>query len=301
MPYFSATRQEIYYRRSGKNATAIVLIHGWYQNGSQAWGKLLPYLENRFQVFVPDLPGHGLTPLVSPENFTTHDNNKLIIEFIRYVKKQYRCRRVILVGHSYGSFAVLSAAAQIPLELAGVIGLAAVDDYAPYTPRLKRVLAISRFLILAYYRLQALLGLFPYGDRMLLYSSSSAVAGGKIPAGLIPGRWAYAKIKNRTLSPANSHAYMRAFIGSRVAWPESKLSLPALLIYGERDVLTASSWAERILPHFKTGSVAVVPKAGHNVQISGAESVGRSISDFIEKPFRYAVGSKDGAHASRRR
>src|SRR5688572_28979404 len=111
MPYFPNNEQEIYYRASGRGSNALVLVHGWYQNGAQAWGKILPVLENKFRVFVPDLPGHGLSPLYHPENFSTSGNNALIQEFIRHVKKTYKCRRVILVGHSYGAFAALGLAA----------------------------------------------------------------------------------------------------------------------------------------------------------------------------------------------
>jgi pimeloyl-ACP methyl ester carboxylesterase len=238
----------------------------------------LPELEKKFRVFIPDLPGHGLSPLTDAKNFSAARNNALIRAFIKYVKTTYKCRGVILVGHSYGSFAVLSVTAEGAAGLSGVVGLAAIDDYAPYTPRLKRVLMIPAFLVGIYYRLQALWGLFPYGDRMLLY--------GQMPAELIPGRLAYAKIKNKALSVAASHAYMKAFVGSLAMWPAQKIRTPAMLIYGEKDQLTSSKWAQKILPHFSHASVETIPDAGHNVQISGAESVARLLRQFAEKSFR---------------
>ena len=279
MPYFSGSQRELYYRASGKGSDALVFIHGWYQNGAQAWGTLAPAFEKKYRVFVPDLPGHGLSPLGEAKNFSTALNENLILEFIAYVKKQYRCRRVILIGHSYGAFAVLSLAAGHAKTLHGVVAMAAIDDYAPYAARLKRVLMIPKAIEGLYYRLQAVLGLFPYGDRMLLY--------GKNPPELVPGKLAYAGIKNRTLSTRSSRAYMTAFTRARVTWPSEKLSTPCLLLYGERDALTASSWAAKILPHFKTGDSAVVPKAGHNVQISGAAEVAGRLMSFFEKSFRH--------------
>lgn len=278
MPYFSAGKQEIYYRSYGRGVNALILIHGWYQNGSQAWGKIVPGLEKKFRVFVPDLPGHGFSPLNAPRAFSLDRNKALIEKFAGYVKKKYKCKQVILAGHSYGSFAVLGVTAGTVAQLSGVVGLSAVDDYAPYTPRLKRVLMIPRILIGLYYRLQALWALFPYGDRMLLY--------GQLPADLVPGRLAYAKIKNKTLSPLAAHAYMTAFVGSRVDWPRQKIRTPLLLIYGEKDQLTSSKWAQNILPRFTHGRVETVPEAGHNVQISGADSVLALLLQFAEKSFR---------------
>lgn len=276
----------MYYRASGTGANALVLIHGWYQNGLQAWGRILPGLEKKFRIFIPDLPGHGLSPLSDAENFSIAGNNALITAFVKYVKTEYKCRNVILVGHSYGSFAVLSVTAEAAAELSGVVGLSAVDDYAPYTPRLKRVLLIPSFLWGVYYRLQALWALFPYGDRMLLYGPASSSTGAQLPPELIPGRLAYAKIKNKTLSVAASHAYMRAFVGSRVNWPEKKIRTPLLLIYGEKDQLTSSDWARKILPRFSHAGVKTVADAGHNVQISGAENVIEQLRQFAEKSFR---------------
>ncbi len=279
MAYFKSSGEEIYYRSYGEGRTALVFVHGWYQSGSQAWGRLVPEFENKFRIFVPDLPGHGLSALENAADFSTAGNEKLLIGFIRHVKKTYRCNKIILLGHSYGAFAVLGVAAAVAGELSGVVAMAAIDDYAPYSRRLRSVLRIPGFLIGVYYRLQALLGLFPYGDLRLLYGKTTAV-----PA---PGRLAYAKIKNKTLSIRASHAYMRAFLGAKVAWPKQKIHLPLLLVYGERDGLTSSSWAQKILPHFAAGSVSVVAEAGHNVQISGAAEVAGLIKRFCEKSFRH--------------
>jgi pimeloyl-ACP methyl ester carboxylesterase len=279
MPYFKSSGEEVYYRSLGRGRAALIFVHGWYQSGSQAWGRLAPGFEDKFHVFVPDLPGHGLSPLENPEKFSTAENQQLILEFIRHVKKTYRCNKIILVGHSYGAFAVLGIVAVAEHELSGVVAMAAIDDYTPYSRRLRSVLRIPGFLIGAYYRLQAILGFFPYGDLRLLYGKQAGVP--------VPGKLAYAKIKNKTLSIRSSHAYIKAFLGARISWPGKKIRLPLLLVYGERDGLTSSSWAEKILPHFSAGSVSVVAEAGHNVQISGAAEVARLIGAFCEKCFRH--------------
>ncbi|GAB4435254.1 MAG: alpha/beta hydrolase [Turneriella sp.] len=273
MPYFHNTGHDLYYRSAGKGKTALILVHGWYQNGQQAYGAILPHLREKYHVFVPDLPGHGLTPQIPPD-FSTTMNESLLIEFIRYIKKHYRCNRVFIAGHSYGAFTVLAMASRIPAELGGVIALSAVDDYAPYHKRLRSVLRIPRLLTPLYYRLQALLGGFPYGDREQLYADAHHE--------LKPGKLAYAKKKNKTLSPAASRRYMRAFLSARVHWPAQKIMTPLLLVYGGRDLLTPVSWAKSIQPHFVRSSVKVVAEAGHNVQISAPKAVAGHVIKFIQ-------------------
>ncbi len=287
VPYYS---DSLYYRDRGRGEVAIVLVHGWYQNGDQAWGSLVPELADRYRLFIPDLPGHGLNPNIPP-HFSPQSNIDLLAGFIAYLRKTYRLKKIFVAGHSYGAYATLALAAQHENLLSGVMAFAAVDDYAPYRKRLKGVLAVPRWLEGLYYRLQALLAQFPYGDRLLLYAN--------VPPQLVPGKLEYAKIKNRVLSISGSRAYMKTFMKSKIDWPREPLALPVFLGYGDRDNLTSAKWAKHILPHFSGGTMEVIADAGHNVQISGASDLAREIRRFIEKCLRPAVVGKDGKHARR--
>ncbi len=290
MPYFDSGKTSIYFRESGKGSTALVFIHGWYQTGSEAWAALAAQLKPGFRYFMPDLPGHGLSDDTG-KNFSVASNAELIEQFVAHVRKAYRIKKLVLIGHSYGAFATLDIVARQNAKLDAVVAISAVDDYAPYVRRLKQVLRVPQFLLGLYYRLQAALALFPYGDRLHLY--------GALPDALVPGRMAYAKIKNHTLSIANSRAYMQAFLSGKVVWPKAASRVPLLLVYGERDVLTPASHATAINPHFQTAQLVVLPKSGHNVQISAAEALAKLLTGFIEKSLRHAVTGKDGSHVRR--
>jgi len=291
MPYFESSESSVYYRTAGSGTTGLVFIHGWYQTGSEAWMSLARNLKPGFRLFMPDLPGHGLSGDV-PSNFSIATNARLIEGFIEHARKAYRLKKIVLVGHSYGAFATLDVAARQNVALDAVVAISAVDDYAPYVKRLRHVLWVPAFLAGVYYRIQALLALFPYGDRLHLY--------GSMPDTLQPGKLAYSAIKNHTLSIANSRAYMRAFLTGKVRWPEGRLKLPLLLVYGERDALTPSSHARAIDPHFAKPEVVVLPKSGHNVQISAAQPLAKILGPFVEKSLRHALAGKHGSHVRRR-
>lgn len=291
MPYFESGETSVHYRTTGAGSTGLVFIHGWYQTGSEAWIALARNLKPGFKLFMPDLPGHGLSDDVSPQ-FSIATNAQLIEGFIEHARKTYRLKKVVLVGHSYGAFATLDVAARQNVVLDAVVAISAVDDYAPYVKRLKHALWVPAFLAGIYYRIQALLALFPYGDRLHLY--------GGMPKLLQPGKLAYGAIKNHTLSIANSRAYMRAFLTGKVLWPEGRLKLPLLLVYGERDVLTPASHAHAINPHFAKPELVVLPKSGHNVQISAAEQLAKILGAFVEKSLRHALAGKHGSHVRRR-
>jgi pimeloyl-ACP methyl ester carboxylesterase len=290
MPYFENTGTSVYYRTLGGGTTGLIFIHGWYQTGSEAWMSLARNLKPGYRLFMPDLPGHGLSDDVSPK-FSIATNAQLIEEFIEHARKSYRLKKIVLVGHSYGAFATLDILARQVAKIDAAIAISAVDDYAPYVRRLKQALWVPAFLAGIYYRIQAALALFPYGDRLHLY--------GALPASLQPGRLAYAQIKNHTLSVANSRAYMRAFLTGKVKWPDAKIKVPLLLVYGERDALTPARHADAINPHCVKTEVVVLPKSGHNVQISAAEPLARVLTGFVEKSLRRAVAGKHGSHVRR--
>ncbi len=56
-----------------KGGRPLVLLHGYPTCGS-LWRNCVPYLAERFRVYVPDLPGHG-----TPHRRTTRDRVLLVI------------------------------------------------------------------------------------------------------------------------------------------------------------------------------------------------------------------------------
>ena len=93
------------------NATNIVLVHGFWADGS-SWSKVIPILENSgHKVIAVQLPLHSLADDVA--------TTKRAIDLIG--------RSVILVGHSYGGAVITNVAYNNP----NVKGLVYVAGFAP--------------------------------------------------------------------------------------------------------------------------------------------------------------------------
>jgi pimeloyl-ACP methyl ester carboxylesterase len=45
----------------------LLLVHG-YQADSRIWEKMVPLLKEHFMLIIPDLPGHGQSPLIQATN-----------------------------------------------------------------------------------------------------------------------------------------------------------------------------------------------------------------------------------------
>jgi pimeloyl-ACP methyl ester carboxylesterase len=93
------------------NATNIVLVHGFWADGS-SWSKVIPILKNAgHQVIAIQLPLHSLADDVA--------TTKRAVEQLG--------GPTILVGHSYGGFVITNAAHNNP----SVTGLVYVAALAP--------------------------------------------------------------------------------------------------------------------------------------------------------------------------
>jgi pimeloyl-ACP methyl ester carboxylesterase len=82
------------------NGDAVVLVHGFGETGD-VWHNQVKYLEQRFRVIVPDLPGSGdsaLTPDMSVEGMA--DVVNAVIEAA--------AQKVTLIGHSMGGYITLA-------------------------------------------------------------------------------------------------------------------------------------------------------------------------------------------------
>jgi magnesium chelatase accessory protein len=97
-------------RESRTNAPQALLLHGT-GSASFSWRRLAPILAGHFEVFAPDLPGHGFTLTPSSQSLSMPAVSAALAEWMR-------ARKVVpdlLIGHSAG------AALAIRLALDGAV------------------------------------------------------------------------------------------------------------------------------------------------------------------------------------
>ncbi len=104
--------------------TRIVLVHG-SRLGHTQWAPQVPLLEEEFDLVLPDLPGHGSRV---GEPFTLERAIGAIADSIDGPSRSTPQGRVVLVGHSLGSYAAMAYAGSFPKRLDGLVlvGSAAV-------------------------------------------------------------------------------------------------------------------------------------------------------------------------------
>lgn len=97
----------------------VVLVHGWGMNGV-LWQPVIDGLSDRYQLFVPDLPGHGQSPWS-----TEWDSAAAWAEALGAVTP----RQAVWIGWSLGGTLALLRARQAPEQVRGLMLLASTPRF----------------------------------------------------------------------------------------------------------------------------------------------------------------------------
>ncbi len=266
----------------------LVLVHGL--GGSHLnWCLLAPHLVKHARITAVDLAGFGLThPHGRPT--TVQGNAKLLDRFLRTVARG----PAILVGNSMGGMVSILEAARHPEAVAGLV---LVDPSVPIAPGdpvdrvaartfaayavpvlAERLLARRRARLTPRQVVQQVLDLCLVDPSVipedLLAASTTLVA----ERASVPG------LDRAFLAAARSLLRVNAFAGPYWA-AMAGLSVPVLLIHGERDRLVPVQAARRVARRNPGWRLVTLPDIGHTPQLEAPETVaGHVIAWLNEHP-----------------
>jgi len=121
--------------------TPLVLVHGFPLDRT-IWRPLVPLLESKFRMVMPDLRGFGLSPVTEGVY-----SMRLLAEDLRALLDRLNIERAILAGHSMGGYASLAFAQAYPQRLAGlalIASQAAADSPETRASREKTIEEVKR-------------------------------------------------------------------------------------------------------------------------------------------------------------
>lgn len=95
----------------------LVLLHGALGSASH-WQAIRPLLENDFDVFVPDFPGHGNSTLAAPSHIDQ------LVDFLSEYLIENQLHSPYIAGYSMGGYVALMAASRYNIQCSGLVCLA---------------------------------------------------------------------------------------------------------------------------------------------------------------------------------
>jgi len=230
------------------DAPPLVLLHGGIGTGRSHWGKLVPALAQQFRVYLPDLPGHGSTPVPDGVTYAMQLHELALTDLLTQLGTS-----VHVAGFSMGGHAALAVAAATPERFASLtligVSVREHDGLRAWRDRFEPERFAAKNPLWARYlsKVHAPLG-GPDAWREVLARDSSSIATGVDVEAL------------------------------------AQLACPVLLIRGDRDAaIQPEQYAELRELWRDHSEELVVPNGGHDVQITRWRIVEPALLDFLDR------------------
>lgn len=237
----------------------VLLVHGYPLSG-RLWDGIIPTLAKDFRLIVPDLRGHGRS---DASDAATMDDYAEDLRAVLTAADE--SRPVVLVGMSMGGYVSLAFCRRYRER---VRGLALVDS---------RASADSVEAAEARHRTA----------ERVLREGSAFVADEMVGKLFAPGapldlreRW---RTRMAGTSPRGVAAALRAMAGRPDSEPLLReLGVPLLVVVGAEDAITPVEGA-REMAQMATGTLEIIPGAGHMTPAEKPEIVAAALRRFLEE------------------
>ncbi|WP_193046963.1 alpha/beta fold hydrolase [Mycolicibacterium baixiangningiae] len=245
----------------------MVLLHGGEFGASAelGWERTIDVLAQRYHVLAPDMLGFGRSAKVV--DFT--DGRGMRIRHIARFCEVLGVRTAHFVGNSMGAINLLvdatSGAPALPVRsLVALCGGGTIqrNEHANALYDYDATLDGMRRIVTALFADPS----YPSDDGYVRRRYESSIA---------PGAWeslAAARFRRPGLEPPPPPSATR---------PYERITVPALIVEGERDKLLPPGWAAEIAGQISGARSAVIPAAGHCPQIEQPAAVADLLLDFF--------------------
>ena len=251
--------RSIAYRQAGRGP-ALVLLHGFLCD-SRVWAAQLADLSDRFRVVAWDAPGAGASP-DPPDPFTITDWARCLGQFLDAVGIE----RAHVLGLSWGG---LLAQELYRLEPSRILGLILADTYAGWTGSLGEEAAQQR---LARCTRESFMPAEEFVARWVPVEFFTEA----VPSGVQETMAAVV----RDFHPLGFRLMAKALVDADTTELLRHIEVPTLLLWGQDDVRSPLSVAERFRGAIPGAKLAVIPQAGHICNMEQSETFNAHVRRF---------------------
>ncbi|GEM_PF-433557 len=258
----AADRTTGLYARDAGNGKAVVLLHALPFN-SRMWEPQLASLSGQARLIAPDFPGFGLSPMKEVRSLS--DYGQAVVELLDAL----RVDEVMVAGISSGAYVAFDMIAPLGNRLKGLVIAAAVA-----APGVEQT-ALDRRRLAAEVECGSLdAAASEYIPKLLGWGTQRAH----------PELMSRLKAMARENSPAGVGAMLRA-IADRPDFSSilPEIRCPVLCIAGGEDSLTPPEMLREMCERMPVAQAAIVPGAGHLVNLESADAFNRELGKFIEE------------------
>lgn len=239
------------YERSGEGK-AVLLLHGW---GDRAAGlrSIQTALSRQFMVITPDLPGFGGTE-APKTSWDVTDYAQFVSHFLEKIDAG---STYAIIAHSNGGAIAVRGLGKNMLQADRLVLLASAGVRGGYNGRHK----VQRLVIKAG---KALATPLPAGAKRRLR------------------RKVYDTVGSDMLVAEHLQETFKRVVTDDVQADAGNITIPVLLLYGERDKATPVSYGELFHERMSASTLEVLPGAGHFLYLDRPHETIKAIKDFLQ-------------------
>lgn len=263
MPSIVTDQGVVHYEVAG-NGPPVILIHGWTQAWN-TWRSTLETFAGRYRMYAPDLWGFGESEKERRQSFLVTDFIELIPRFMDALGMV----KVPIMGHSMGGTTALGVAIKYPerVKKVAVVGSPINGDSLSFFLKLAGTRVVASLMLMG--KNQPLLRLFirlwsPFVSRPqpdLFYNMTMVNATGFNIDSFFSS---IASLRRTNLTP-----------------DLGKINVPAMGIYGGRDVIVNPNQIRLFERHIPGGKGVWIPNAGHFVMWDTPNEFNRAFEEFM--------------------
>ncbi len=265
-----------YWEHHPEKQPTLVLVHG-FRGTHHGLARIADQLPE-YRLIIPDLPGFGasspLTDTHSLDNYVA-----FLGDFIAALKLP---EPPILVGHSFGSIVASHFAATAPHAISKLVLINPIG-----APALKGPRSIMTRLAIGYYWLGRKL---PARAAHAWLAAPPIVKIMSVTMAKTKDKATRAYIHDQHLqhfstfaSPQVVAESFRASVENDVSHAAERLTMPTLLIAGEKDDITAIDKQYELVEKLPAGSLHVIPDVGHLIHYETSTEAAAAIQAFLTK------------------
>lgn len=254
----------------------LVMLHG-FRGDHHGLEPLAAQLAGE-RVIIPDLPGFGTS---APFRGTAHTVAAYADWLRSFVARLPDAGEVVLLGHSFGSVVVAAALAN------GLPAARAVLVNPIGAPALAGPRGVLSRLALLYYRLGGALperaGAALLRSPLVVHLMSALLSTSPDPT---LRRWIVAEHLRYFNVFADRRSVLEAFaasVGDDVSAYAAQITVPTLLVGGQRDDITPIVVQHRLVSRFPDATLVVIPGVGHLIHYEATEQAAHAIGAFLQE------------------
>ncbi len=264
----------------GGQGEPVLLLHGGDGMAAQ-WEPLLSRLSTSFHIYAPDRPGCGLTDMFDYRDIPLRQH---AIDFVESTMNALGLESANLIGNSMGGYFALVFALAHPQRVKRLVTVGEPAGSSATIPPANRLLAVRGLNGLMYATVMKPGPSATYeGFRRILVAHPERLSPTYLDcctaASEIPG----ATESWLTLLEDCHITGGRSTLTYSLRPELARLTMPTLMIWGEKDSFGPPSLAQEMSRMMPRGRAETVPDAGHLTWLDQPAAVAGSITSFLQE------------------